>query len=84
MNAATRRNVYQRLRRLGPYALIELLLPGGTIIALLLWLCSGGPKGHFAEPQRMFEPGTAVVFTLGGPGGPSLTALSTTSRRQEQ
>lgn len=26
------------LRRLGPYAAIELLLPGGTLMALLLWL----------------------------------------------
>ncbi|HWX29771.1 MAG TPA: hypothetical protein VNZ53_20325 [Steroidobacteraceae bacterium] len=26
------------LRALGPYAAIELLLPGGSIIALLIWL----------------------------------------------
>ena len=26
------------LRRLGPYAAIELLLPGGSLLALLLWL----------------------------------------------
>jgi len=26
------------LRSLGPYAAIELLLPGGSIIALLIWL----------------------------------------------
>ena len=26
------------LRVLGPYALIELLLPGGSVIALLVWL----------------------------------------------
>lgn len=26
------------LRELGPYAAIELLLPGGTLVALLLWL----------------------------------------------
>jgi len=26
------------LRQLGPYAAIELLLPGGTLMALLLWL----------------------------------------------
>jgi hypothetical protein len=26
------------LRGLGPYAAIELLLPGGSIIALLIWL----------------------------------------------
>jgi hypothetical protein len=27
------------LRGLGPYAAIELLLPGGSIIALIIWLC---------------------------------------------
>jgi hypothetical protein len=27
------------LRGLGPYAAIELLLPGGSVIALLFWLC---------------------------------------------
>lgn len=26
------------LRRLGPYALVELVLPGGTLLALLLYL----------------------------------------------
>jgi len=26
------------VRKLGPYAAIELLLPGGSLIALLLWL----------------------------------------------
>ena len=26
------------LRKLGPYLLVELLLPGGTLVALLLWL----------------------------------------------
>jgi hypothetical protein len=26
------------LRALGPYAAIELLVPGGTVIAVLLWL----------------------------------------------
>jgi hypothetical protein len=26
------------LKNLGPYAAIEILLPGGTLIALLLWL----------------------------------------------
>jgi hypothetical protein len=30
--------VVAKLRELAPYALIELLLPGGSIMALLLWL----------------------------------------------
>jgi hypothetical protein len=29
---------YALLRRLGPYAAIELVLPGGSLVALLLWL----------------------------------------------
>jgi hypothetical protein len=27
------------LREIGPYAAIELILPGGSLIALLLWFC---------------------------------------------
>jgi hypothetical protein len=30
------------LRSVGPYAAIEILLPGGTLIALLLWLWKRG------------------------------------------
>jgi hypothetical protein len=30
------------LRGIGPYAAIEILLPGGTLIALLLWLSRRG------------------------------------------
>ena len=30
--------IYQLARSLGPYLLVELLLPGGSIIAALLWL----------------------------------------------
>jgi hypothetical protein len=26
------------LRSLGPYLLVEILLPGGTLVALLMWL----------------------------------------------
>jgi len=32
------RRVFYKLRQLAPYALIELLLPGGTLLALGLWL----------------------------------------------
>jgi hypothetical protein len=32
------KTVVNLLRRLGPYAAIELLLPGGSLLALLLWL----------------------------------------------
>ena len=36
--AAWVRQLVQDARSLTPYLLIELLLPGGTLIALLLWL----------------------------------------------
>jgi O-antigen/teichoic acid export membrane protein len=29
---------FMRLRALAPYAVIELVLPGGSLVALLLWL----------------------------------------------
>jgi len=34
----TLQQLIQVLKRLGPYAAVELLLPGGSILALLLWL----------------------------------------------
>jgi hypothetical protein len=43
-------------RKAGPYVLVELLLPGGTLIALLLWFSSSGMgRGHFADthPTRL-------------------------------
>jgi hypothetical protein len=39
MSAASR--LVGRARKLGPYLLLELLLPGGTLIALILWLSQG-------------------------------------------
>ena len=40
------------LRRLGPYALLELLMPGGTILALLLYLYRRrvNASGRSAQP----------------------------------
>ena len=32
------KKIWQHLRALGPYLAIELLLPGGTLLALALWL----------------------------------------------
>jgi hypothetical protein len=46
------------LRNLGPYLLIEILLPGGTLIALLLYASRSG---------RLFRddaPALATVLTL--------------------
>ena len=41
MNAISLKALLPKLRSLGPYFLVELLLPGGTLIALLLWLSQG-------------------------------------------
>jgi hypothetical protein len=38
MSAAS---LISRARKLGPYVLLELLVPGGTLIALILWLSQG-------------------------------------------
>jgi hypothetical protein len=44
--------VIVRLKALAPYALLELILPGGSIMALLLWLYrrqkNGADFGQFA------------------------------------
>ena len=49
--------VIVRLRALAPYALIELILPGGSMVALLLWLYrrrkSGAGFGQF--PVRLLS-----------------------------
>ena len=34
------RKIARGLKRVGPYVAVELLLPGGTLIALLMWLAS--------------------------------------------
>jgi hypothetical protein len=41
MKAITWKTLLPKLRSLGPYFFVELLLPGGTLIALLLWLSQG-------------------------------------------
>ena len=46
------------LRSIGPYAAIEILLPGGTLIALLLWLARQGAFTTIAGRDR---PAAAIV-----------------------
>ena len=46
------------VRSVGPYALIEILLPGGTLIALLLWLARQGAFTTIAGRDR---PAAAIV-----------------------
>jgi hypothetical protein len=65
------RSVVQKLRCVGPYVLIELLLPGGTLIALLLWLTHHG--GSFRN-VAVFTPSTV----------PSVTAPAASRARTSQ
>ena len=46
------------LRSVGPYAAIEILLPGGTLIALLLWLSR---RGAFTTIVSRDRPAAAIV-----------------------
>jgi hypothetical protein len=46
------------LRSIGPYAAIEILLPGGTLIALLLWLAR---QGAFTTIAGHVRPAAAIV-----------------------
>ena len=47
--------VIVRLKDLAPYALIELVLPGGSVMALLLWLYRRRKHGDAALPQALIE-----------------------------
>ena len=47
-NRAAASSICRRLRSLGPYVLVELILPGGTLIALLLYLYQ-----HGLPPRRL-------------------------------
>ena len=51
----------QALQRAGPYVLIEIVLPGGTLLALLLLLYRLGPARVSAEARRV---GAAAVRAL--------------------
>ncbi len=53
----------QRARAVGPYLLVEFLLPGGTLLALLLWLTQHGklqPRNPLWQIRERSEP-TALV-----------------------
>ena len=60
-------------RRLGPYVLIELLLPGGTLVALLLYLCRRAASGA-ARPsrprKRQERPSTPLAALAPAPSTP--------------
>jgi hypothetical protein len=39
MNVPRLKSMLESVAGLGPYLLMELLLPGGTLLAMVLWLC---------------------------------------------
>ena len=53
--------IVRAVRVLGPYAAIELLLPGGSVIALLLWLYQR--RRSEAKFQRPSAISPSRVFT---------------------
>ena len=61
--AATRSVLGQALQRAGPYVLIEVVLPGGTLLALLLMLYRRGSPRASADARRL---GTAALRSLAG------------------
>ena len=48
------------LRSLGPYAAIELLLPGGSIIALLIWLYRRRASGTASTHRGALNRGSSL------------------------
>ena len=63
MQALSARTALDSLRRMGPYLLIELLLPGGTLFAVLLWLYNGGARGQLTNVEQA-APKPAFVERL--------------------
>jgi hypothetical protein len=56
----------QTARSIGPYLLVEVLLPGGTLIALLLWLSQHAklqPRDGLWPLPRRSAPATLVRAT---------------------
>lgn len=45
MILARAKKLLPAVRALGPYLLVELVLPGGTLIALLMWLTQQWRRG---------------------------------------
>ena len=68
MNASRSKRFLSALRSLGPYLLIELLLPGGTLLALLLWLSQGMTRSvGGVVPQSTAVP-AALQYAIAAPG----------------
>ena len=51
-------------RTFGPYLLLEVLLPGGTLLALLLFLYRRGPLVQRAGPVPPLPDPSVTLLTL--------------------
>jgi hypothetical protein len=61
--------IFQLARSLGPYLLVELLLPGGSIVAALLWLLHRWrPRGDPDARTLEKHPFPRAVPGGGAPG----------------
>src|ERR1700739_1586327 len=79
-----------RLRELAPYAAIELILPGGSLLALLLWLYRryyltvAAPALHATsscDPVPPEQPIAPMSFPLSTSGIPPRVAITPSSVR---
>src|ERR1700677_1920481 len=67
--------VIARFKALAPYALIELVLPGGSVVALLLWLYRRQMKGAAGLYTSLFglACGSVRPSRVGRPQGAATT-----------
>jgi hypothetical protein len=65
------KQLLQGARSLSPYLLVEVLLPGGTVIALLLWLFRRYQKGN-ADVHLAEKPSSIHAADLGAGGAAGL------------
>ena len=64
MNAGVFKRGRSFLKGAGPYLMLEMLLPGGTLLAVLLWLATGSSRGQPADVhRRVTEPVTIERVT---------------------
>jgi hypothetical protein len=62
MNTSHLQSLLKTLRNFGPYLLIELLVPGGTLVAILLWLAQNAGRRQNAKAR--LRPVPRSVATL--------------------
>jgi hypothetical protein len=63
-NRHTASSIFRRLRSLGPYVLVELILPGGTLIAILLYLYQHKPS--LVRSPELAQQASACACCSGG------------------